>query len=50
MEERGCADRVGLLGEGDAAIADGTVESRDCIEAAVGERLVDELPKVLGRL
>ena len=39
-----------LLGKGDAAIADRLVEARDCREAAVGERFVDERPQMLGRL
>lgn len=39
-----------LLGKGDAAIADRLVKARDCREAAVGERLVDERPQMLGRL
>ena len=39
-----------LLGKGDAAIADRLVEARDCREAAVGERFVDERPQMFGRL
>lgn len=50
MEQRAVADRVRLLGEGDAAIADRLVETLDGLEATVYERLVDERPKMLGRL
>ena len=50
MEQRAVADRVGLLAEGDTAIADCFVETLDGLEATVGERLVDERPKMLGRL
>ena len=50
MEQRAVSDHVLLLGKGDAAIADRLVEARDCREAAVGERFVDERPQMLGRL
>jgi len=39
-----------LLHEGDAAFADDLVEAVDGLEVCVGERFIDELPEVLGRL
>jgi len=48
--ERGVADRVWLLGEGDAAVADRLVKALDGGKAAIGEWFVDERPKMLGRL
>jgi hypothetical protein len=50
VEEGAGADSVVLLGEGDAAIADRLIEALDGRKALIGERLVDERPKVLGRL
>ena len=50
VEQCAGADHVGLLGEGDAAIADRLVEALDGREATISERLVDEHPKVLGWL
>jgi hypothetical protein len=38
------------MGESNAAITDRLIESVDVLEAAVGEHLVDERPKVLGGL
>ncbi len=39
-----------MLRERDAAVADRLVETFDGVEAAVGERLVEEDPQMLGRL
>jgi len=50
VEERVVADCVWLLDEGDAAVADRLVKTLDGRKAAVGERFVDERPKMLGRL
>jgi len=50
MEQRACADSIALLNQGDAAFADNFFEILDGLEIGVGERLVDKLPKVLGRL
>lgn len=50
MEEGAGADHFGLFHQSHAAIADRLVEALDVFEAAVGERLVDELPEMLGRL
>jgi hypothetical protein len=50
VEERVIADRVWLLDEGDAAVADRLVKALDGRKAAVGERFVDERPKMFGRL
>jgi hypothetical protein len=47
MEERTIADGFWLLGEGDAAVADRRVEALDGVEAAIGERFVNEGPKML---
>jgi len=43
-------NHVALLGEGGATLADGVVESIKAVEIGVDERLVDKLPKMLGRL
>ena len=50
MEQSTVVDDVGLLGERDAAVADRLVQALDGGKAAVGERLVDEDPKMFGRL
>ena len=50
MEERAVADHVALLCEGDATLADRLVESIQAFEVGVDQRLVDEFPKMLGRL
>ena len=50
MEKRVVADRVWLLDEGNAAVADRLIKALDGRKALIGERLVDEHPKVLGRL
>ena len=50
MEQCTVADRVALRHEGDAAFADDLVEAVDGLEVCVGERFIDELPEVLGRL
>jgi hypothetical protein len=47
---RAGADHVLLLSECNAVLADGLIESLDGLEVAVDQRLVDELPKVLGGL
>jgi transposase-like protein len=39
-----------LLGEGDATLADPLVESIQALEIGVDQRLVDEFPRMLGRL
>ena len=49
MEEGTIADGVWLLGERDAAVADRLVQALDGGKAAVGERFVDEGPKMFGR-
>jgi len=43
-------DHFGLLHQCDAAIADCAIKCCDAVEAAIDERLVDEVPKVFGRL
>jgi hypothetical protein len=50
VEQGAVADRIWLLREGDAAIANRLVEVLDGLETAIGERLVNEHPKMLGRL
>ena len=50
VEEGAGADSVALLGESDAAIADRLIEALDGRKTLIGERLVDEHPKVFGRL
>ena len=50
MEQGAVADRIWLLHEGDAAIANRLVEVLDGLETTIGERFVDEHPKMLGRL
>jgi len=50
MEEGVVADRVGLPSEGHATIGDRVVQAFDSGEASVGERFVDEGPKMFGRL
>jgi hypothetical protein len=47
VEQGAVADRIWLLREGDAAIANRLVE---VLDGAIGERLVNEHPKMLGRL
>jgi hypothetical protein len=43
-------DRVALVCESEAALSDRVIEALDGGEAAVGERFVDEPPKIFGRL
>jgi hypothetical protein len=50
VEERVVADRLWLLDKGDAAVADRLIKALDGSKAAVGERFVDERPKMFGRL
>ena len=50
MEEGIVADCVLLLSEGHATITDRVVQAFDSGKAAVGERFVDEGPKMFGRL
>ena len=50
MEQRAVADRVRLLHDGDAAVANRLIETFDGVEATVGKRFVDKRPKMLGRL
>jgi len=50
VEQGAVADCIWLLREGDAAIANRLVEVLDGLETAIGERLVNEHPKMLGRL
>src|ERR1700739_519454 len=50
MEEGAITDCVPLVREGEAALSDGVIEALDGVEAAVGERFVDEPPKMFGRL
>ena len=50
MEEGAVTDGVALVCESEAALCDQVIEALDGGEAAVGERFVDELPKVFGRL
>lgn len=50
MEEGAVTDGVALVCESEAALSDRVIEALDGGEAAVGERFVDELPKVFGRL
>jgi hypothetical protein len=50
VEEGDVTGGVALVGEGEAALSDRVIEALDGGEAAVGERFVDELPKVLDQL
>ena len=50
MEEGAVTDGVALVCESEAALCDQVIEALDGGEAAVGERFVDEPPKVFGRL
>jgi len=50
VKEGAVADHFALLSEGDAALADRLIESIQAFEIGVDQRLVDELPKMLGRL
>ena len=50
MEQRAGLDHVALLHERDAALADNVVEVLDRLEVRVDQRLIDELPQMLGRL
>src|SRR5262249_61541050 len=50
MEEGAITDCVPLVREGEAALSDGVIEALDGVEAAVGERFVNEPPKMFGRL
>ena len=50
MEQGAVADDVLLLGEGDAAVGDRLIQALNGGKAAVGERFVDEGPKMFGRL
>ena len=50
MEEGVGADDIGLLGQSNAAFADGRIETFQTVEAAICQRLIDEGPKMLGRL
>ena len=50
MEEGAITDCVPLVREGEAALSDRVIEALDGGEAAVGERFVDEPPKMFGRL
>jgi hypothetical protein len=50
MEEGAGADWLSLVHEGDAALTDNFFEVLDGLEVSVDQGLVDELPKVLGRL
>ena len=50
MEEGAITDYVPLVREGEAALSDGVIEAVDGVEAAVGERFVNEPPKMFGRL
>ena len=44
------ADDFWLLSERDAAVAERLVKALDAVEATIGERFVDESPKMFGRL
>ena len=50
VEQGAVADDVLLLGEGDAAVGDRLIQALNGGKAAVGERFVDEGPKMFGRL
>ena len=50
VEHRAVADYVRLLSKGEAAIGDGLVEACDGLEAAVGERFIDEAPQMFSWL
>ena len=50
MEERASPDRIALLDQGDAALADNPFEILDRLEIGIDQRFIDELPKVLGGL
>jgi hypothetical protein len=50
VEQRTVADRSGLLREGDSSRAERLIEALDGFKASVCERLVDEGPKMFGRL
>jgi hypothetical protein len=43
-------DDVGLLSERDASVSDRLIEALDGFKAAIGERFVDESPKMFGWL
>ena len=50
MEEGVVTDGAALVCESEAALSDRVIEALDGGEAAVGERFVDEAPKMFGRL
>jgi hypothetical protein len=50
VEQRAVADSVWLLDKGEAAVGDRPVKAADGLKAAVGERFVDEGPKMFSRL
>ena len=50
MEEGAITDDVALVCESEAALSDRVIEALDGGEATVGERFVDEPPKMFGRL
>jgi hypothetical protein len=50
VEEGAVTDRVALVCESEAPFSDRVIEALDGGEATVGERFVDEPPKMFGRL
>ena len=50
MEKGTIADDFWLLSERDTAVAERLVEALDAVKATIGERFVDERPKMFGRL
>ncbi len=50
MEQGACADYFALADEGNAAAADSLVEVLDSFEIGIDQRLVHEVPEMLGGL
>jgi hypothetical protein len=50
VEEGAVTNDVALVCESEAALSDRVIEALDGVEAAVGERFVDEPPEMFGRL
>ena len=50
MKQGTIADDFWLLSERDAAVAERLVKALDAVKATIGERFVDERPKMFGRL
>ena len=50
MEAGGVSDSIRVVGEIEAAVAQGVVEVVDPLEMPVGERFADQGPEVFGRL